>query len=160
MTATAPGPLPPDGGGAAANRSAAKADTGRLPRWPARVIGVSTVMAWVALACVVAAVVLFVVPVTVRVHSDTRNREITAQQCGAPVAFLVDARTDSPVASLDRQELAAFNRRPCSAAVADRAVPGGALLLAAFVVGITAFGLAWIGHRADQRTHLQAEFSA
>jgi len=122
------------------------------------VISLSTVLALLSLACVVAAVVLFVLPVTVRVHSDARNREITAQRCGAPVLFLINARTDSPAASLDRQEFDAFARHPCSAAIADRAVPGGALLLSGFVVGLTAFALAWFGHRADQRSRLQAEF--
>jgi hypothetical protein len=112
--------------------------------------------AWLAAACLVAGAVLFLVPVTVHVRSTAHHRVIAAQRCGTPAKFLLDGRADQPVSGLDAQETAAYDRHPCSSEVADQAGPGGALLLATFVLALLAFALAVIGHRADQRRRLKA----
>lgn len=126
------------------------------PRWPRNAIGVSTVVAWIAVAAFVAGVVLFLIPVRNRYHGHT------LQDCGAPAAFLKDGRTSAIVSSssppkfIAKTDVDEINAHQCSALVADRAVPGGILLVSTFGLGLIAVMLAWVGHRAEYRARWHA----
>lgn len=102
-------------------------------------------LAWVSVVCFVAGTVLMLLPV--------RNR---IQSCGVPAAFLATGRQTVHAAAAPpghhgytQAEADSINRNLCSTLVADRAVPGAALLTGTLVLGLLAFLLAALGHRAE-----------
>lgn len=116
-------------------------------RWPARFVSISTVLAWVSLACFVAGALLWLLPV--------RNK---LQSCGTPAAFLATGRQTVHAApappghkGFTKAEAASINRNLCSTLVADRAVPAAGLVTSTLVLGIVGFILAALGHRAEWR---------
>jgi hypothetical protein len=99
--------------------------------------------------------VLFVLPVQNRYHGRM------LQDCGVPAAYLKDGRSSAVVSvsnpptfvrPSDRKSVDAINAHQCSTLVADRAIPAGGLILGTVLLGIIAFVLSWIGHRADYRS--------
>lgn len=124
-------------------------------------IGISTALAALGLAATVAAVVLFLLPRSVRVPNSAGQGSVVAQDCGTPAMFLLDGRADQPTRHLTRREARSYIAGdPCSELVADRAVPGGGLLAGAFVISLAGFTLAWIGHRTERRRHHEASVAA
>ncbi|HVX19054.1 MAG TPA: hypothetical protein VHA73_13570 [Acidimicrobiales bacterium] len=129
------------------------------PAWPVWMTRASTALAWLAVASFVGGVVLFALPVA------NRYRGRTLQDCGVPAAYLWDGRSSATVSTsdpptfirpADRNHIDAINAHQCSSLVAERAVPGSALLLGVVVLGLVAFVLAIIGHRADERAAMLA----
>jgi hypothetical protein len=126
---------------------------GAAPRWPGNVIRISTVVAWTAVAAIATGVALFLAPV------KNEHGGHTIQDCGVPVAYLWQGRSSAVVdpsslpAWIAKADLGHVNDHQCSQQVADRAVPGGGLLVGGFVIGVVALLLAWIGHRAEHRSH-------
>jgi hypothetical protein len=109
-------------------------------------VSVSTVLAWLAVACFVAGAVLMLLPV--------RNK---IQQCGTPAAFVATGRqTVHPGQGFSHAEATKINANLCSKLVADRAVPGAGLLTGTLVLGVVAFLLAAIGHRSEWRDYAAA----
>jgi len=96
-------------------------------------------LAAVAVALYAVAAVLFALPV-----------ESPIQDCGAPGAYLLSGRidlvpdargrvfVDGELVALEANVADAVRRSSCGDRVAARAVPAGALLVAGFVIGVTA----------------------
>lgn len=118
---------------------------------------VAIVLAGLSVLAYAVAGILLAVPVSVP----------QVQRCGAPGAYLLAGRVDivptddgrilgpdgEPV-TLAPEVADAARSRPCQDRVADRAVPAAILLVAATVIGVTAFALELIVVRPRQRRAL------
>jgi hypothetical protein len=122
-----------------------------LPHWPDRLIGLSTVAAWLSMALIVIGLVIGLVPV--------RNPGV--QDCGAPLAFVLTARVDvfadpaRPPKGLTRAQAEAANRNRCQERVAGRMIPAGSILLGGLLIGLSGVAMLLVGRGARRRALLQ-----
>lgn len=109
---------------------------------------IGTAVAWCVPVLFLAAVVIALVPV--------RNGRV--QECGTPVAFIAQGRTEAPLPDVDRPgekdspptsfteaEYREAAEHSCRERVAPRMVWAGGLTLAAFVLGLGALGATLVG---------------
>lgn len=117
---------------------------------PNRRMRTATVLTIPALLALAASAALFLVPVA--------NPGV--QDCGSPAWFLLQARADRPLVTDEggplhgwgQARLRQAHQDRCSAQVATRAVPAGALLVVFWVLALVAVVIGWNGRRGLRRT--------
>jgi len=131
-------------------------------------VRVSALLGWLGVLTFLLAVVLAVLPVrdkrpeVYRAATEAKRAEsgqksvyvfrdgsTTLQDCGGPLAFVVQGRTQPTYGggktALERAREKEANAHPCTGRVAARLVPAGLLSLATLVLSIVSFFLAYLG---------------